>query len=61
MKFGFKSTAFDLLAKAKNLKGNEEYGQVFIVPDRSRGKRIEHRKLVKQLKIKRSQDPEKRS
>ena len=49
VKFDFKSTAFSLLAKAKNLKDNEEYGQVFIVPDRSREERIEHRKLVEQL------------
>ena len=49
-----------LLAKAKNLKDNEEYGQVFIVPDRSREERIEHRKLVEQLKLIRTQNPEKR-
>ena len=51
VKFDFKSTAFRLLAKAKNLKDNEEYGQVFIVPDRSREERIEHRKLVEQLTV----------
>ena len=60
VKFDFKSTAFSLLAKAKNLKDNEEYGQVFIVPDRSREERIEHRKLVEQLKLIRTQNPEKR-
>ena len=60
VKFDFKTTAFSLLAKAKNLKDNEEYGQVFIVPDRSREERIEHRKLVEQLKLIRTQNPEKR-
>ena len=60
VKFDFKSMAFSLLAKAKNLKDNEEYGQVFIVPDRSREERIEHRKLVEQLKLIRTQNPEKR-
>ena len=60
VKFDFKSTAFSLLAKAKNLKNNEEYGQVFIVPDRSREERIEHRKLVEQLKLIRTQNPDKR-
>ena len=60
VKFDFKSTAFSLLAKAKNLKDNEEYGQVFIVPDRSREERIEHRKLVEQLKLIRTQNPDKR-
>ena len=60
VKFDFKSMAFSLLAKAKNLKDNEEYGQVFIVPDRRREERIEHRKLVEQLKLIRTQNPEKR-
>ena len=60
VKFDFKSTAFDLLAKAKNLKDNEDYGHVFIVPDRSREERLEHRKLVEQLKLIRTQNPEKR-
>ena len=60
VKFDFKTTAFSLLAKAKNLKDNEEYGQVFIAPDRSREERIEHRKLVEQLKLIRTQNPEKR-
>ena len=60
VKFDFKSTAFRLLAKEKNLKDNEEYGQVFIVPDRSREERIEHRKLVEQLKLIRTQNPDKR-
>ena len=55
-----RSTAFSLLAKAKNLKNNEDYGQVFIVPDRSRENRIEHRKLVEQVKLIRTQTPEKR-
>ena len=60
VKFDFKSTAFDLLAKSKNLKHSEVYGTVFIVPDRSREERIEHRKLVEQLKLIRTQNPEKR-
>ena len=60
VKFDFKSTAFDLLAKSKNLKDSEIYGTVFIVPDRSREERIEHRKLVEQLKLIRTQNPEKR-
>ena len=60
VKFDFKSTAFDLLAKSKNLKGSEVYGTVFIVPDRSREERVEHRKLVEQLKLIRTQNPEKR-
>ena len=58
--FDFKSTAFDLLAKSKNLKDDEQYGSVFIVPDRSREERIEHRKLVEQLKLIRTQNPNKR-
>ena len=60
VKFDFKSTAFDLRAKSKNLKHSEVYGTVFIVPDRSKVERIEHRKLVEQLKLIRTQNPEKR-
>ena len=60
VKFDFKSTAFDLLAKSKNLKDSEVYGTVFIVPDRSREERVEHRKLVEQLKLIRTQNPDKR-
>ena len=60
VKFDFKSTAFDLLSKSKNLKDNEEYGTVFIVPDRSREERVEQRKLVEQLKLIRTQNPGKR-
>ena len=58
--FDYKSSAFDLLAKSKNLKDDANYFNVFIVPDRSREERIEHRKLVDQLKLRRSQDPHKR-
>jgi CHASE3 domain sensor protein len=60
VKFDFKTTAFELLAKSKNLKDSEVYGTVFIVPDRSREERVEHRKLVEQLKLIRTQNPEKR-
>ena len=60
VKFDFKSTAFDLLARSKNLKDSEVYGTVFIVPDRSREERVEDRKLVEQLKLIRTQNPEKR-
>jgi hypothetical protein len=55
--FDYKSSAFDLLAKSKNLKDDANYFNVFIVLDRSREERIEHRKLVDQLKLRRSQDP----
>ena len=57
VKFNYKSAAFDLLALSKNLKDDTNYFNVFIVPDRSREERIEHRKLVEQLKLKRSKDP----
>ena len=59
VKFDFKTTAFDLLAKSKNLKDSEVYSTVFIMPDRSREERVEHRKLVEQLKLIRTQNPEK--
>ena len=34
VKFDFKSTAFDFLARSKNFKDDEQYGSDFIVPDR---------------------------
>ena len=40
--FECKSSAFDLLSMSKNLKDDEHYHSVFVVPDRSREERIEH-------------------
>jgi hypothetical protein len=60
VKFESKSVAFDLLAKAKNLKDDERYGSVFVVPDRSKEERIERRKLVERLKLARIKDPGKK-
>ena len=57
VKFDNKTAAFELLAKSKNLKDDENYGMVFIAPDRSREQRDEHRKLVQQLKQKRADNP----
>ena len=45
MKFDYKTAAFELLAKSKNLKDDENYGMVFIAPDRSREQRDEHKNL----------------
>ena len=45
---------------SNNLKDDANYSNVFVVPDRSREERKEHRKLVEQLKFKISQDPHKR-
>ena len=47
---------------SNNLKDDSNYSNVFVVPDRSgsREERIEHRKLVDQLKLKISQDPHER-
>ena len=49
----------NLLAKSKNLKNNEDYGMVSIAPVRSREQREEHSKLVRQLKQKRVENPNK--
>ena len=58
--FSSKSTALELLVKSKNLKDDDQYGNIFIAPDRTREERVEHRKLVEQLKVKRAENPEKR-
>ena len=60
VRFEYKSSAFDILACSKNLKDSDNYHMVFIEPDRSREERTEHRKLVQQLKLKRSDNPNKR-
>ena len=57
VKFDYKTAAFELLAKSKHLKDDENYSMVFIAPDRSREQRDEHRKLVQQLKQKRADNP----
>ena len=57
VKFDYKTAAFELLAKSKHLKDDENYSMVFIAPDRSREQRDEHRKLVQQLKKKRADNP----
>ena len=51
IKFNYKSSAFDVLAMSKNLKDDANYFNVFIVQDRSREERIEHKQLVEQLKL----------
>ena len=60
MSFSSKFTAFDLLLKSKNLKDDDRYSNVFIVPDRSREERAEHKKLVEQLRAKRIENPDKK-
>ena len=42
--FSHKSTAFELLLKSKNLKDDDQFNNIFIVPDRSREERAEHKK-----------------
>ena len=42
--FSSKFTAFDLLLKSKNLKDDDQFNNIFIVPDRSREERAEHKK-----------------
>jgi hypothetical protein len=58
--FSSKSTAFELLAKSKNLKDDKLYNNIYIAPDRSREERAEHKKLVEQLRVKRAECPAKR-
>ena len=58
--FSSKSTAFELLVKSKNLKDDDQYSNVFIVPDRTREERVEHKKLVEQLRAKRADNPDKK-
>ena len=49
-----------ILRRAKNLRDSENYKTVFINPDRTLEQRSAHRELVKQLKLKRNQEKDKR-
>lgn len=49
--------AMQILRNAKRLKESTDFGGVFISPDRSREERIEHKKLVEQLRAKQQQEP----
>ena len=52
-----KSRVFDVLSAAKNLKGMEEYCNVYISVDRTAEERASRKKLVAEMKEKISQDP----
>ena len=43
--FSSKSTAFELLAKSKNLKNDDQYSNLFIVPHRSREEELNIKNL----------------
>ena len=58
--FSSKSTAFELLLRSKNLKDDDQFHNIFIAPDRSREERVEHKKLVEQLRAKRAENPDKK-
>ena len=61
IQFSSRSTAFELLVKSKNLKDSDQYNNIFINPDRTLQKRVEHKNLVEQLKvIKRAENTDKR-
>ena len=49
-----------LLYRARELKGWEKYGKVFMGPDRSKDERVARKELVQELKIKREGEPGKR-
>ena len=55
--FSSKCTAFELLALSKKLKDEDKFSNVFITPDRTREEKVEHKKLVEQLRVKRTAYP----
>ena len=54
------STVFHILQKARQLKEIEGYKSIYLCPDRTIEERITRGKLVEQLKLKRSSDPDNR-
>ncbi len=61
IKFSVSSSniVYQILSKAKKLKGRDGYQAVYIAPDRSLEERITRQKLVAELKKKRSNDSQK--
>ena len=49
-----------ILSKSKNLRVNDKFRTVFLSPDRTLEQRTQHKELVDQLKIKKTQEPQKR-
>ena len=54
------TTVNQILSKERKLSVCEQYKHVFVSPDRTKEERDEHQDLVKQLKTKRSAEPDKR-
>ena len=46
-----------LLSQSYLLRGNSQYSDIFIVPDRTKFEREKHKKLVEELKERHSQGP----
>ena len=59
VRIGNESAVLYLLSCSKNLR-HTEFSAIFIEPDRSKEERTKHKKLVQQLKEKRSEFPGKR-
>ena len=49
-----------ILSKSKNLRDNDKFRTVFWSPDRTLAQRTQHKELVDQLKIKKTQESQKR-
>ena len=60
LSFTNSATAGGVVRKAKDLKGSEKFGGVFIRPDRSPEQRVAQRKLVSELKSKLKDEPNQR-
>ena len=56
--FERKEEVTNVLARARRLKDSENFSSVFLGPDRTVEERKAHRKLVDELKVKRTQSPD---
>ena len=59
VKMGSPVVVSEVLANAKLLKESRFYGKCFLAQDRSPEERIEHRKLIDEMKKRRGEEPEK--
>ena len=53
-----KENVLDVLGRSRKLKDSERYSSVFLAPDRTRDERSSHKKLVEELKRKRTEFPD---
>ena len=50
-------TVMEVLVRAKKLKGNQDFGSIYIAPDRTFEEREAHKQLIDEMKKRRAEEP----